>query len=428
LVAHLLGFVGVENQGLAGVERSLEARIRHPAAGGAPLRLTIDVRVQEIVREVLAEARRRFAAAGAGGLVLDIRSGQILGMVSLPDFDPHRIAQVPSAARFNRNTQGTYELGSIFKLFTVAMALDAGVVALEGALDASEPFQVGRHRIRDFHAKRRWLSVPEIVAFSSNIGAARMADELGVEVQRDYFRELALLERHEVRLPEVGSPQIPDPWRPINSITASYGHGIAVSPLQVADALAALLCNGPVRPAHLELDAPPEPRAGPIVRQEISLMLRWLMWLTVSEGTGKLAQVPGYLVGGKTGSADQAGPGGYGDGGLIASFIGAFPIDQPRYVVLVTLDRPVGDEGTHYQAHGGWTAAPTAGRIMSRIGPLLGVQRSPEDAEGWFRARLVEGRTYSPRLQRDEPTYAVADGADWSSIGRGDGPCDCPPC
>ncbi|HEX6141596.1 MAG TPA: penicillin-binding protein 2 [Geminicoccaceae bacterium] len=428
LVSHALGFVGIENQGLAGLERSLEDRMRGSGAGAAPLRLTIDVRVQEIVRSVLAQARSRFQAKGASGLVLEIGSGQVIGMVSLPDFDPHRVDRAAADARFNRNTQGTYELGSVFKLFTVAMALDAGIVDISGGLDASQPFEFGRHRIRDFHAKRRWLSVPEIIAFSSNIGAARMADALGAEAQRAYFQDLALLDRHGIRLPEVGRPQIPVPWRPINTITASYGHGLAVSPLQVADALAALLCSAPARPAHLLLDAPPAAREAAVVRPEVSMMLRWLMWLVVSEGTGKLAHVDGYLVGGKTGSADQAGPSGYRDGRLLSSFIGAFPIDRPRYVVLVTLDRPQGDAATHQQAHGGWTAAPAVGRIIARIGPLLGIEPRADQAEPWFRARLVEDRAYSPRLGRDEPSFKIAKGATWDAIWPGEDRCGCPPC
>jgi len=426
LASHVVGFVGVENQGLAGIERSFEARLRRPDAG--PLVLTLDLRVQEVVRGALAAAVERFQAEGGSGLVLDAARGEVLAMVSLPDFDPNRYQRARPEQRFNRNTQGTYELGSLFKVFTAAMALDAGVVRLAGGFDATEPFVVRPHRIHDFHAKRRWLSVPEIVAFSSNIGAAKMADALGTARQRAYFERLGLLDRHPIRLPEVGTPQLPATWRPINTITAAYGHGIAVAPLQVADALAATLCGGPRRPAHLVAEAAPAPDMGAPVSRTTATMLRWLMWLVVEEGTGGNAKVPGYLVGGKTGSADKAGPGGYRDGGLLSSFIAAFPIERPRYVVLVTLDRPEGDEDTYGMAHGGWTAAPTVQKIISRIGPLLGVPPSDPDAERWFRERLVETEAFNGRLERLEASFSVAPGADWSGSEFGSGSCGCATC
>jgi cell division protein FtsI (penicillin-binding protein 3) len=426
LTSHVVGFVGVENQALAGIERSFEQRLRR-AGATAPLALTIDVRVQEIVRSALADAVDRFQAKGGSALVVEAGSGEVLAMVSLPDFDPNRVEGTAGEARFNRNTQGTYELGSLFKLFTVARALDAGIVDISGGLDASEPFVLGRHRIHDFHAKRRWLSVPEIIAFSSNIGAAKLAHALGGDDLKTYFQTLDLLDRHHIRLPEVGAPQVPDPWRPINTVTAAYGHGIAVSPLQAVDALASLLC-GPRTLSHLVSDHAPAERAAPVVRPEVGMMLRWLMWLTVAEGTGKGARVPGYLVGGKTGSADQAGPGGYRDGVLLSSFLGAFPMDAPRFVVLVTLDDPEGDAATHFQAHGGWTAAPTVGRIIERIGPLLGIRPTGLEEERWFRDRLSTGQVFSPRHGRDEASYAVPKTASFQPPERGTGSCACRPC
>ena len=424
LTSHLVGYVGVENQGLAGVEYSFDARL---AGAAGPLALTIDLGVQEVVRSELAHAVERFAAAGGTGLVLDAGSGDILGMVSLPDFDPNRYRLAPVKARFNRNTQGTYELGSLFKVFTVAMALDAGVVDVDDGYDATEPLAFGRHRINDFHAHRRWLSVPEVIAFSSNIGAAKMATELGVEGQRRYLERFGLLGRHPIRLPEVGDPQSPSPWRPINTVTAAYGHGIAVSPLQTADAFARVLCAAPRSPAHL---VPEElsPAAAPVVSAETAAKLRWLMWLTVAEGTGEQAGVPGYLVGGKTGSADKAGAGGYHRGGILSSFIAAFPIQQPRYVVLVTLDEPKGDAATYGFAHGGWTAAPTVGRIIGRIGPLLGLPPDGALAEPWFRSALVQGEALNGRTRRLEKSFAAVAGVEWLGDPWGDAACGCLAC
>ena len=426
LTSHLVGYVGIENQGLAGIEYSFEDRLAGGAAAG-PLALTIDLGVQEVVRSELAHAVERFAATGGTSLVLDAGSGEILGMVSLPDFDPNRYRQAPSKARFNRNTQGTYELGSLFKVFTVAMALDAGVVDLEDGYDATEPLAFGRHRINDFHAHLRWLSVPEVIAFSSNIGAAKMATALGVEGQRAYLERFGLLSRHPIRLPEVEDPQSPSTWRPINTVTAAYGHGIAVSPLQTADAFARVLCSAPRPPAHLVAEDLP-PAAAPVVSAETAAKLRWLMWLTVAEGTGDQAGVPGYLVGGKTGSADKAGAGGYHRGGIMSSFVAAFPIDQPRYVVLVTLDEPKGDAATYGFAHGGWTAAPTVGRIIGRIGPLLGLPPEGALAEPWFRSALVQGEAINGRTGRPEASFAAVADIAWLKEPWGTAACGCLAC
>jgi cell division protein FtsI (penicillin-binding protein 3) len=426
LTSHLVGYVGVENQGLAGIEYSFEDRLADGAVAG-PLALTIDLGVQEAVRSELAHAIERFAAAGGTGLVLDAGSGEILGMVSLPDFDPNRYGLAPPKARFNRNTQGTYELGSLFKVFTVAMALDAGAIDIDDGYDAVEPLAFGRYRINDFHAHRRWLSVPEVIAFSSNIGAAKMATALGVEGQRAYLERFGLLGRHPIRLPEVEDPQSPSPWRPINTVTVAYGHGIAVSPLQTADAFGRVLCSAPRPPAHLVSEDLP-PAEAPVVSAETAARLRWLMWLTVAEGTGDQAAVPGYLVGGKTGSADKAGAGGYRHGGLLSSFIAAFPIHQPRYVVLVTLDEPKGDARTYGFAHGGWTAAPTVGRIIGRIGPLLGLPPEGALAEPWFRSVLVESEAMNGRTRRIEKSFAAAASVEWLEEPWGNAACGCPAC
>jgi cell division protein FtsI (penicillin-binding protein 3) len=427
LASHLVGYVGVENQGLAGIEYSFENRLNGPGAAAGALVLTIDLGVQEAVRSELAHAVERFNATGGTGLVLEVGSGEILAMVSLPDFDPNRYWAAPPKARFNRNTQGTYELGSLFKVFTVAMVLDAGVVEIDDGYDAAEPLAVGRHRISDFHAHRRWLSVPEVIAFSSNIGAAKMATALGVEGQRAYLERFGLLSRHPIRLPEVEDPQSPSPWRPINTVTAAYGHGVAVSPLQTADAFARVLCSAPRPPAHLVAEDLPPP-AGPVVSAETAAKLRWLMWLTVAEGTGDQAGVPGYLVGGKTGSADKASAGGYHSGGIMSSFVAAFPIEQPRYVVLVTLDEPEGDAATYGFAHGGWTAAPTVGRIIGRIGPLLGLPPEGALAEPWFRSALVQGEAVNGRTRRLEDSFAAVADIAWAEEPWGNAACGCLAC
>jgi cell division protein FtsI (penicillin-binding protein 3) len=421
LMAHLVGYVGVDNQGLAGIERSFADRLTQLDAVRRPLVLTLDVGVQEVVHSELGAAVERFRAQGGTGLVLDVASGELLALVSLPDFDPNHYQRAPVDARFNRNTQGTYELGSLFKVFTAAMALDAGVIDINGGYDASEPLALGRHRISDFRAHRRWLSVPEVIAFSSNIGAAKMASALGMEGQQAYLARFGLLERAPIRLPEVGDPQVPAPWRPINAVTAAYGHGLAVSPLQALDAFGRVICASPRPPAHVAFEDVP-PARPPVVSAATAAQLRWLLWLTVAKGTGTQARVPGYLVGGKTGSADKPGVRGYRSGAILSSFMAAFPMDRPRYAILVTLDEPAGDAATFNQAHGGWTAAPTVGRIIGRIGPLLGLP--PDDAAaGWFQDKLIEGEAFNGRLQRTEASFAAARGADWSTLPWGNAAC-----
>jgi cell division protein FtsI (penicillin-binding protein 3) len=250
-----------------------------------------------VVRSALGAAVERFRAKGGTGLVLDVGSGELLALVSLPDFDPNHYQRAPVEARFNRNTQGTYELGSLFKVFTAAMALDAGVIDISGGYDATEPLALGRHRINDFHAHKRWLSVAEVIAFSSNIGAAKMVTELGIEGQRAYLARFGLLDRAPIRLPEVGDPQVPSPWRPINAVTAAYGHGLAVSPLQTADAFAQVICSSPRPPARVAFEDA-APARGPVVSAATAAQLRWLLWLTVAKGTGTEASVPGYRGGG----------------------------------------------------------------------------------------------------------------------------------
>ncbi|MGI9420655.1 MAG: peptidoglycan D,D-transpeptidase FtsI family protein [Geminicoccaceae bacterium] len=436
LASHVVGYVGVENQGLSGIERSFERRLTEGYYEG-PLELTLDLGVQAVVRDELKKAVERFKAKGGSGLVLEAGSGALVASISLPDFDPNHYKRADEVARFNRNTQGSYELGSLFKVLTAGMALDSNVVEITDRFDAIEPFKMNRYAIGDFHAKKRRLSMPEVIAFSSNIGAAKMAMAIGTERQRDYFERFGLLERHPIRLSEVSRPQRPDVWREINTVTASYGHGIAVSPLQTIDAVAAAMCGGPRRPAYLAAEAGLETPLRPAaVDDETAAKLRWLMWLVVAEGSGSHGQVPGYLIGGKTGSADKAGPGGYGDRRLLSSFIGAFPIEDPRYLVLVTLDEPEGDEATHDQAHGGWTAAPTVADIISRAGPILGLPPTGFLAERWFKDRLLVGEAFNGRLKKTEPSFSAVGDAGWalpstpsrSPSRSGDEGCGCGVC
>ncbi|MFQ5783288.1 MAG: peptidoglycan D,D-transpeptidase FtsI family protein [Alphaproteobacteria bacterium] len=392
LFSHVVGFADIDGRGIAGVEKSFDETLRAAAEGeAAPLRLSLDTRVQHALREELARGMATFDAAGAAGVVLDATNGAVLAMVSLPDFDPNRSRDGRQAARFNRATLGAYEMGSTFKVFTTAMALDAGVVTLRDGYDASQPIHVARFVIHDYKPANRWLSVPEIFVRSSNIGAAKMALDIGTRRQREYLSHLGLLSPAEIELPEVTAPILPSPWREINTMTIAYGHGLAVSPLQLTSAVAAVVNGGVFYPPTLVRRSSAEPSLGwRVIEPDTSTRMRALMHLVVARGTGKKAAVPGYLVGGKTGTAEKPGRGGYRRKSLISSFVAAFPIDAPRFVVFAMLDEPRGTKKTHNYATGGWTAAPIVGRVIARLGPMEGLAARGDDAEDPAEARLVK--------------------------------------
>jgi cell division protein FtsI (penicillin-binding protein 3) len=380
LAAHVLGMTDIDGNGIAGAERQFDASLRGDAG---PLRLSLDVRLQEVLHEELGAAKSTFDALGAAGVIMDVDTGEVLAMVSLPDFDPNDPATAQGEAAFNRVTAGVYEMGSTFKLINTAIALDSGVADLKSRYDATEPLRVARFTIRDYHATHSWLTVPEILLYSSNIGSARMASQLGTALQREYLDRFGLLDRAEVELPEVGTPLLPSPWRDINTMTIAYGHGIAVSPLQLASAVSALIDGGVRHPATMLRRAPGAPLPGErVVSPDTSRKMRALMRLVVRSGTGRNAEVPGYLVGGKTGSAEKPGKGHYRRKALLSSFIGAFPSDEPRYLVLAILDEPHGTKETHGFATGGWVAAPVVRRVIERIGPMMGIAPRPQADPG----------------------------------------------
>ncbi len=375
LTAQIVGFTDVDNNGLAGIERSFDEVLRN---GDQPVRLSIDVRVQHILAEEMAAAIAEFHAVGGAGLVLDVDSGELIAMASLPTFDPNRPGEAPSEARFNRATLGIYEMGSVFKIFTAAMALDEGIVELSDGYDVRKPIRVARFTIRDFKPKNRWLSVPEIFIYSSNIGAVHMAMDAGTPVQQAFLARLGLTQAVAIELPEVGQPMLPSPWREINTMTIAYGHGLAVSPLQLTRAVAAVVNGGLLKPTTLlKADAAEPPAGQRVIAQETSREMSWLMRLVVQYGTGRKANAPGYLVGGKTGTADKLVGRRYVDDARMATFVGAFPMDQPRYVVVVIVDEPKGIERTHGYATGGWVAAPVVRKVVERMGPMVGIRPHP---------------------------------------------------
>ena len=372
LAAHALGFTDIDNKGLTGIERYFDKELRTRQDNMA---LSIDVRVQHVLEHELGVAMKKFSAIGAAGLVMDVTTGEVVAMSSLPSFDPNQPNAIAQDLRFNRTTLGVYEMGSTFKIFTTAMALDAGTVSLHGGYDATNPIRVARFTIRDFHAKKRWLSVPEIFMYSSNIGTVKMALDVGIPGHRNFLTTIGMMKPVAIELSETGSPLSPNRWREINSMTISFGHGLAVSPLHLVASVSAMVNGGIYRTPTLIRRNPSETPVGKrVITAETSAKMRRLMRLVVKNGTGRNAAAPGYLVGGKTGTAEKVSGRGYKKKALISSFVAAFPMHKPRYVVLAMLDEAKGTKETFGYATGGWVAAPVVGAVVRRIAPVLGMR------------------------------------------------------
>ena len=381
VAAHVIGGVDVDGGGIAGVERFFDARLRQDPS---PMKLSLDVRVQAVVRDELSRAMADFNAIGGCGIVMDVRTGEMLAMVSLPDYDANKVGQATPDERFNRSVTGMYEPGSTFKLQTASLALDTNTVQIWNGFDASSPIHIGRFTISDFEGKKRWLYVPEILAYSSNIGAARMAEAVGAERQRAWMDRMGMLSRIGIELPEAGQPLVQPAaqWKEIATLTIAFGHGIAVSPLHVVAGTAAI-ANGGIyyRPTILAADPSAPARTGMrVMQQSTSDTMRRLMRLVVSDGFGKTAEVPGYYIGGKTGTAEKAARRGYSKDARVSAFMSAFPMHAPRYAVYMMLDEPKANASTHGYATAGWVSAPAAGRVIARIGPMLGLLPEIENA------------------------------------------------
>ncbi len=402
LTAHVVGYSNIDSKGLTGIERFLDtsgalytASLANPSGRTAqPAVLSLDVRVQHALRAELSAAMKKFRALGAGGLVMNVHTGEILALVSLPDFNPNNRdrKEALEKTRLNRMTSGVYELGSVIKSVTFAMALEAGTATLEKKYDARFPLVVGRAKIHDFHAQRRWLSVPEVFTHSSNIGTARMALEVGLEKHRAFLKKVGLFERLRTELPEAARPLLPRRWTKIASVTASFGHGFAVQPLQGLAVVAGLINGGVmIPPTFLKRDAQTAAALGRrIISPETSRKMRYLFRLNAIRGTARRAAAPGWRVGGKTGTAEKVINGKYNKDHRLTTFIGAFPMDDPQYALLVMLDDPRPIPETHGYATSGWNAVPVAGKVIARLGPLLGVEPRLDTEEA--RAEMARWR------------------------------------
>ncbi len=374
LASHAIGFTDVDLKGSAGGERAFEEALSQANAPATVL--SIDMRVQFALADELASGLERFEAKSNAGIVMNLKSGEILAMASLPNFDPNEPGATLPETRFNHASMSTYDLGSVFKPLTMAMALEEDVSSLTETYPVHKPFKVRDKYIRDDHPSKVPLTMPEILSQSSNRGTAMLALKIGAEAQQKYLKALGLMDRVPFELAESAKPQVQDRWIDLTTVTVSYGHGISVTPLNLVAAIGAILNDGEyVAPTILKRDAARLPQKRRVFSSATSENLRHMMRYVVTHGTGKKARVSGYRVMGKTGTAEKPAIGGYDEGRLVTSFVAAFPYEDPTYVVMVTYDEPKAVEGTYGWATAGWNAATTSGKVIERIAPMLGVER-----------------------------------------------------
>jgi len=383
VISHEIGHVNIDNQGIAGIEKWLDGQglaALHMAGLATdqlqrPVKLAVDLRVQYALRDELLIAREKYKAKASAAVVADVNTGEITAMVSQPDFDPNNPREANDPNRLNRLTTGVYEMGSTFKALTVAMALDSGRVSLSSSFDARLPLRYGKFEINDYHAQKRVLSVPEIFTYSSNIGTARMALSLGVDYHKAFLKKLGQLDRLRTELPESAEPLVPKRWAELNTVTIAFGHGLSVAPLQAVMGISALVNGGNlIPPTFLKRDQiEAEKLAKRVIKTETSDKMRYLMRLNVEKGTATRANVPGYYVGGKTGTSEKVIGGRYSKTKVLTSFTAILPADKPRYLLLIMLDEPQGLLETHGFSTSGWNAVPVGARVIERIAPLLGI-------------------------------------------------------
>jgi cell division protein FtsI (penicillin-binding protein 3) len=383
VVSHVMGHVNIDNQGIAGIEKWLDGQglaALHMAGLATdrlqrPVQLSLDLRVQYALREELVAARAKFKAMASSGVIVDVNTGEIIAMVSEPDYDPNNPREANDPTRINRLTTGVYEMGSTFKSLTLAMALDSGKINLDSRFDARESLRYGKFTIHDFHAQHRFLSVPEIFTYSSNIGTARTALSLGVDYHKAFLKKLGQLDRLRTELPESAEPLVPKNWGELNTVTIAFGQGLSVAPLQAVMGIAAMVNGGRLIPPTFlkRSQADADKLAKQVIKPQTSEKMRYLMRLNVEKGTATRADVSGYYVGGKTGTSEKVVGGRYSKTKVLTSFTAILPADKPRYLLLIMIDEPQGLPETHGFATSGWNAVPVGAAVIERVAPLLDI-------------------------------------------------------
>jgi cell division protein FtsI (penicillin-binding protein 3) len=382
--AHVIGFANIDNAGIAGIEKYIDGQGLKDLNGAGfavssadlkPVQLSLDLRVQHALRDELAKSMAKFKAKAAAGAIMDVVTGEVVGLASLPDFDPNNPVDALEKDRINRINVGVFEMGSTFKALTTAMALDSGRFTINSSLDARGALHWGKFKIGDYHAQHRVMTVPEVFIYSSNIGTAKMALGVGVEGHKSFLRKAGQLDRLVTELPENALPIVPSKWGELNTITIAFGHGVAVAPLQALMAVGALVNGGiMVKPTFLKRSEEEARALGTrIIKPETSEAMRYVMRLNATKGSASATAIAGFFVGGKTGTAEKVVNGRYSKTKNLTTFTAVYPMDKPKYVFLTILDEPAAVEGTHGYTTAGWNAAPTTGNIIERVAPLLSV-------------------------------------------------------
>lgn len=401
LFSHVLGYVDIDGVGIAGIEKLYNDKLTTNVNYNTALQLSLDTRVQNILRDELQKSIELHTAIGGSGIVMNVKNGEIIGMVSLPDFDPHHINHMKSQELFNQATLGVYEMGSSFKVLTVAMALDIGKINVNDAFDVSQPINIGRFKIHDYRGgKGGTLSIPEILMYSSNLGSAQIARLVGIKSQKEYLRKMGLLSEIKFDLPEIAKPLYPNDrrWSDASLITISYGHGIAVTPLHLMQAMGAVVNGGILyKPTLIKQKEGVKPVGKRVFNESTSHIMRKLLRLVVEGGSSKKAEVVGYLVGGKTGTAEKNSQGRYSKKLNISFFVGAFPINNPEYLMLIMIDEAKPNNINMGFTTGGMIAAPVGREVIMRAAPVLGILPQDQQDPEILKALYVD---YTPRYKK----------------------------
>ena len=378
LAAHILGSTDIDGSGIAGIEKSSDNQLKN----GKNIKISIHSGIQHITEKILFEQINKFEAEGGAAIVMNSKNGEIYAITSLPDYNVNNYNKVSNELLFNKATKGIYELGSTLKLITAAIALDSGLIKENEVFDVSRPLRVSSRTIRDFHPLNYAINIPEVIVHSSNIGSAKIAEKFGSETQLKYLRKLGFMNKMNLQIPEVGTPQVLMDRKLLSTMTISYGHGIAITPLHLASSTATLVNNGVKVNPTLFVSKTREKHTR-VFSKSTSNKIKSIMRLVVKSkyGTAKKAEAKGYLIGGKTGTAEKLSKtGGYLKKQNIVAFTSAFPINNPQFIITVMIDNPKGQKFSYGYRTAGWVVAPVVKRLVTRIAPILNIKPQNENS------------------------------------------------
>ena len=399
LASHILGATDVDGKGIAGVEKKFDSQLQ----SGNDVTLSIHAGIQHIMRTLLFNQIKKFEAKGGAGIIMDAKNGELFSIVSLPDYNANNYNSILNENLFNKATKGIYELGSTLKLITAAVAFESNLINENEVFDVSKPLKVSSRIINDFHPLNYAINIPEIIVHSSNIGSAKIAEKFGSSTQLKYLKSLGLLNVLSLEIPELGKPQVLMDKRILSTMTISYGHGISITPMHLASATATIVNNG-VKVEPTLIKGKVKKKNERIISKKTSIKMKSIMRLVVSDenGTAKKAEAPGYLIGGKTGTAEKINPaGGYSKKENIVAFTGAFPINDPKFIITIMIDNPKGKKFSNGYRTAGWVAAPVIKQLVTRVAPILGVKPQLESSSKFSNNLLnfkIRGKNHGANL------------------------------